>query len=172
MKRHTASIFTALLFAFAFLPVRNATAGGIIGAGVRRHSQHSVFKELPFDDGDLSYGIAYEHHDQNAYWQLAVAYAPQPGTNGVDFVVTPQINLIVKDRIWRAGIGVLDSYIEMEDGESDWSDVYFQFLTGIHLPVFGGQFDILAYYPFGEWGDIGDFDFDDLDYGAWLTFSF
>jgi len=172
MKKAPVPIVAVVILALLFLTVRVSFAEGAFGAGVRRHAQHSVFEDLPFDDGDLSYGIAYEYHDKKAYWQLGVGYAPQPGTNGVDYVVTPQLNLIVKDRVWRAGIGVLDRYVEMEDGENDWTDVYFQFLTGIHLPVFGMDFDVLAFYPFAEWGDISDFDFDDIDYGAWLTFSF
>ena len=153
-------------------PVLTCVAAGSFGVGARLHADHSVFTELPFDDGDLSYALTCEFHDKNAYWQLGVSYAPAPGTNGTDFVVTPQLNLIVKDRYWRAGIGILDSYIEMDNGENDWTDVYFQFLTGLHMPLFGMEFDVFAYYPFGDWGDISDFDFDDLDYGGCLTFPF
>jgi len=166
---------TACVVAFliaTIIPTCVSFAGGVLGAGLRRHSEHSVAEDLPLDDGDLSSGLCYEIHDRKGYWQLGVTYAPQPGTNGIDFVVTPQLNLIVKDKAWRAGVGILDSYVEMEDGESDWTDVYYQFLTGLHFPIGGMQLDVTAYYPFTDWGDISDFDFDDLDYGAWLTFSF
>jgi len=142
------------------------------GAGARWHVNHTVFEELPFDDGDLSYGLAYEYHDEAAYWQLAVHYTPDAGTNGTDYVVTPQINLIFKDRIWRLGVGALDSYVAAEDGGGDWGDVYWQLLTGLNLPLFRFQLNANAFYVFESWSDLDDFDTDDLEYGFWLTYPF
>jgi len=139
--------------------------------GVRRHADHSVYTELPFDDGDLSYGIAYEIHEEQAYWQLAVEYAPDiSGTNPVDFAVTPQLNLLFKDRCWLGGLGVLTSYVAGDDGD-EWTDLYWQFIFGLQLGTSRKpEIDVLAYYPFENWSDIGDFDAQDIEFGLWLCF--
>ncbi len=151
--------------------------GQQFGAGVRVHAEHSEFEELPFEDEDLSYGAVYEYHAEDAYWQIACMYAPDPGGRAgiVDYVITPQLNLILKDKIWRGGLGILGSYIEFEDdaGDSDWTDVYWQFILGINVPFFFGMnVEAAAYYPFEDWNELSDMDTDDIEYGAWISHAF
>jgi hypothetical protein len=142
------------------------------GLGGRYHVDHSEFAELPFGDGDVGYGLVYEFHDGPAYWQLGASYAPDiTGTNAVDTVITPFANLILKDGFWRAGAGLLGSYIDGES-DSDWTDPYWQLLLGVGIPLFGLNLDVQALYSFESWSDIGAFDMDDIEYGAWLTFAF
>ena len=152
----------------------SATAGSHEwGVGGRYHVEHSEFEELPFGNGDIGYGLVYEYHDRTAYWQIALSYAPDiTGTNGVDSVLTPQINLVLEDAFWRAGAGLLSSYVQRDDGGSDWTDPYWQLILGIGLPLFSLDLDVHAYYTLESWSDIDQFDPDDIEYGAWLTFAF
>jgi hypothetical protein len=152
-------------------PAARAQAGAF-GLGGRYHADHSIFEELPYD-GDMSYGLCYQWHEGGAYWQVALNYAPEvTGTNEADYVITPQLNLVFSDNAWRAGVGALTSYVEYENGDDDWFDVYWQFLLGLQIPFFGMKVDAQAYYVFEEWNEIEEFEFEDLDYGVWLTFNF
>lgn len=171
MNRTTRSLIAisfSLLAGTAFGKTENR-----FSVGVRHHADHSVYTELPFDDGDLSYGIAYEIHENEAYWQLAVEYAPDiSGTNAVDFAVTPQLNLLFEDRGWRGGLGVLTSYVAGDD-DDEWTDLYWQFIFGFHFGTSRKpEIDVLVYYPFESWSDIGDFDAQDIEFGLWLCFPF
>lgn len=148
-------------------------AENAISVNARYHSDHSVFEELPFDDGDVSYGLAYECHEESGYWQVGVDYAPDAsGIESTDYVITPQINLVFKDNMWRGGVGALRSYIHDETSGGNWSDLYWQLLAGIELPLFGIQLDLHTYYVFEEWKQLDEFDWDDLEFGAGLKFSF
>lgn len=153
------------------------TSESAFGVGVRSHSLHSVFEELPYDDGDLSYGLAYEYHEGSAYWQLAVDYSTDASrTNTVDTVITPQLNLIFKDRFYRGGLGVLSSYITYSGDDpslkDDWTDVYYQFLLGISIPAGSLAIDVMAAYPFADWGDLGDFEAGDIEVQGWIKYLF
>lgn len=143
------------------------------GVGGRYHTDHSTFEELPFGSDDAGYGLVYEYHDVAAFWQIAVTYAPEvTGTNGVDSVITPQLNLILKDSWLRAGAGVLGSYMRWDEGGSDWTDLYWQLLLGIGIPVFSFNLNVNACYTFDRWSHLDAFDRDDIEYGAWLTLEF
>jgi len=170
MKNNAVAAF--VISCLLFPCVGLAEGGSALSLGVRQHVDHSVYTELPFDDGDLSYGIAYEIHEEQAFWQLAVEYAPDiSSTNSVDFVLTPQLNLICKDRCWRGGVGVLMTYIAGDD-DDDWTDLYWQLMFGIQLDSTRPEIDVFAYYPFEKWSDIGDFDGKDVEFGLWLCFPF
>ncbi len=182
MKDMHLRVIAAALLAMVLIPVaRAANETSALGVGGRYHSQHSAFAELPFDDGDLSYGLAYEYHEEKGLWQIAVEYCPEPGgvsvkdgvTNLVDYVVTPQLSLILKDNIWRGGVGAMASYIEQTDsGEAEWTSVYWQFLLGIGVPLGMFDLDVMASYPFEDWDTLSDFDADEMEYVAWLKLSF
>jgi len=172
MKRATLLILVGLAMSLVFGTSRVTAGPHAIGIGGRYQQDHSEFEELPFDDGDLSYGINYEYHENVAYWQVGVMYTPDVGGDAADYVITPQINLMLKDDIWRGGIGVLKSYIEYENGDSDWTDLYWQFHLGISVPIGPVEFAALAHYVFEDFGEIKDFDFDDVEYGAWLSYRF
>ncbi len=144
-----------------------------VSIGTRWHINHSEFDSLPFDQGDFSYLVAYECHGDIAFWQLGIDYAPDPsGDKSADYVLTPQISLIVNDRFWRGGIGALKSYIASDKGDN-WMDVYWQFNFGIHIP-FSGRIglDVNSYYVFEEWDKIKEFDTSDIELGVLLNFKF
>jgi hypothetical protein len=156
------------LAAVATRPVQAATHEW--GLGGRYHMDHSVFEELPFGDEDIGYGLAYEYHDVSAFWQIAVTYAPDvTGTNGIDSVTTPELNLIFDDSWLRLGLGILSSYVRQDVGGNDWTDLYWQFIVGLNFPISSLTLSINAYYPFEDWGNLEAFDAADIEYGAWLT---
>jgi hypothetical protein len=150
----------------------------VLSFGARHHQEHSTYGELPFGDGDVSYALAYEYHENAAYWQLALDASFDPsGTNTVtsefDYVLTPQINLIFKDELWRGGAGALASYmVDKKTDDGEWTDIYWQFLLGLAIPLGGMELEVLAAYPFESFGDLSDFEGSDIDIVGWLKFSF
>lgn len=173
MNRGIFLILVGLSVSIVLGPLQAEAGGHALGIGGRYHADHSEFEELPFDDGDISYGINYEYHEDVAFWQVGVMFTPDVGgTNTADTVITPQVNLIVKDDIWRGGFGVLKSYIEFDDGGSDWTDLYWQMHAGVSFPIGPVFVTALAHYAFEDFGEMKDFDFDDLEYGLWLSYKF
>jgi hypothetical protein len=167
-----AALAASLRSASAAAPAKASES--TLGLGFRTHAAQTTFKDYPFDDGDISYGIAYEFHEEAAYWQLAVDYAfDLGGTNAIDSVVTPQINLVFKDGVWRGGLGALSSYISpSDDTKAEWSDIYYQFLLGIGVPLGKLGLDVMAAYPFSDWGELGDFDAGGIEVVVWLKYFF
>lgn len=190
------------LVAFSLgLGVKSVQAGShFIDLGTRWHSESSAREDLPFGDGDMSYVIGYEYHENDAYWQLGLGIAPEvsaldveiPGTTNaatgrpltyeddtVDMVLTPQINLIFEKDIFFGGIGGYWSYVMREgklpDGtpaESDWSDFYGQVVVGLSFPVGSLKLDFATYYPFADFDPFSNFEFSELEYGALLKYQF
>ncbi len=162
----------ALLIIAPLVLAQSAFAANSLGVGGRLNCKHSTFTDLPFDK-DLSYGISYEYNeDAAAFWQIAVGYAPKiSGTNGIDSVITPELNLLFSERGWRAGLGIANSFVS-RDGEGDWLDIYFQFILGFAIPFGRFSVDATAYYVFGDWGKLDDFDIKDIDLGLRLTYHF
>ena len=144
-------------------PKKEAHQG--FSVGVRNHIDHSVLDELLFGKNDLSYNIAYEYHEFGAYWNVVLDFAPHiSGTNSVDSILTPQINLIMEDRCYRGGVGILKSYMMGQD--DDWTDIYWQFILGLHFRLskkIGLDLDTL--YVFGNWDELKEFDSGDIEYG-------
>ena len=168
-------ILSALLALLLAWPIAAGAAprsakSSAIGAGIRVHPAHKEFGLVPYDD-DLSYRVCYEYHEAIALWQLALNYLPNASALPIDEVLTPELNLLFKDGIWRGGIGVLSSYVKVL-GESEWTDVYFQFLLGIEFPVGPLHLQVQAIYPFEDFDALGDFTFDDMEYGALLSWPF
>ncbi len=165
---------TLLAMALISLIATSALAGeSKILAGARMHVEHSLFTDIPYGDDDMSYGLAYEYVEKDASWQIAVMYAPDvTGNTTTDYIVTPQINLVFRDRMWRGGFGVLKSYIDDTVTGTDWSDEYWQTFLGLDIPLGSLSLSIDAYYSMGSLGDISDVDLDDLDYGIWITTPF
>ena len=168
MKKITVAIFSMLLL----MGAQATHAQSAVSAGARYHAKHSAFEELPFENGDISYTLGYEYHDKAGYWQLLVGYTPEVGDGMlVDYIITPQLNLLIKDSVWIAGTGILGSYIETEL-ESDWTDVYWQVMLGFEFPLPAFSLELLAYYPFESWNEFDEFDTDDLEYGLSMKFMF
>jgi hypothetical protein len=149
-----------------------AADGSSVSLGVRHHSGHSVVPEIPFEEGDWSYCVAYEYHEDTGCWQLVLDFSPEVGGSaGIDYVLTPEMNLIFSDSSFKLGMGILASYVS-SDTLDDWTDMYWQFLAGFDLELGGLDFDLMTYYVFEDWGELGDFDTKDLEYGAWINFPF
>jgi hypothetical protein len=153
-----------------------------VAIGARVHGEIKDFDKLPYAKGDLSYGIAYEAHNNNALWQFALDYASDVGgtvagdnetTLTPDYLLTPQINLIMKDegRPWQGGVGVLSSYLSGDDLD-EWTDLYWQLIFGLRLPIARLDVSVSAYYVFEKWGKMGSFDGDAMEYGVWVGLSF
>ena len=161
------------LLAVGMLLPMLATAGGqSMGVGARFHSAHSEFTELPFDDDDMSYGVALEIHDGGAYWQVAVDYADDLGVPTIDSIITPQVTLFVEDGPWRFGVGGLNSYISDDVNGDEWLDIYWQMILGLKFPFFMGSLDVQAAHIYEGWDEIEEFEFDELDYIVWWMFEF
>ena len=169
-QRHIAA--TAVLFtAFAFITASMAYASAI-SFGVRPHVSHPPSTGLPYSEGNMSYLLAYEHDDGKTLWQMGVSYTAQgSSTSLVTSVVTPQLHLILKDKTFWGGIGVMKSYVEADNNH--WTDFYWQMQVGIHLPLTHNlELKMGVYYLFDEWGHIGDFSSDEVELGMSVAYSF
>ena len=147
--------------------------GHQLGLGMIYHKSHSDFDDLPFRDGDLTYTISYEYHEGIGYWLLGIGLTPSIDDNDdIDHVITPELSLVIKDRIYRAGVGILKSYISDQHDDIDDTDIYYRFNLGFNLPV-STHFcvDMNALYVFEKWRDI-DFEFSDIEYGLIFNYIF
>jgi hypothetical protein len=194
-------LFGGLIGFILFAGLLSAQAGShFVDLGTRWHSESEAREDLPFGDGDMSYVVGYEYHENNAYWQLGLGIAPDltaldveiAGTTNavtgrpetykdstVDMILTPQINLIFEDGPIFGGLGGYWSYV-MRDGklpdgrsaQSDWSDFYGQFILGFTVPLGRMKLEMATYYPFADFDPFADFEFSELEYGALLKFAF
>lgn len=173
------------LLALSTLPAAAATKlVHTAGIGARLYNGHSVFvpeggtnglsDNPPFEDGDIAYTVAYECHETKnpIFWQLALGYASSLENDEVSDVFTPEFNLLVEEEHFRGGLGVLDSYVSYEEGDSDWTDVYYHFIFGMKYDMGNLTAALDALYAFSDWGELSDFEFDDIEYGLWLTYRF
>lgn len=155
-----------------------------LNLGARYHTAHHNFDKSPFGNGDISYLLAYTYAEKIAAWQLGVDFAPDIsgtmlmagerviGREEIDYVVTPQLNLIFIDRCFRGGVGVKTSYIRAEE-ENFWLDPYWQFLLGINIPLLKRfDLDLSTSYVFQRWDYLDKFDFRDLEYLLSLNIKF
>ncbi len=70
---------TILLTFFAATSfAENSKVNHRLSLGARWHMDHSEFEELPFDDGDIGYLMAYEYHEGLGFWQVGVDYVKDP----------------------------------------------------------------------------------------------
>ncbi len=151
-----------------------------VSLGGRYHTENTLFTDLPFDHGDLSYALAYTFAERYLGLQLAVDVAPDvsgardaPRTNRTDLAVSPQAHLIVRDRFFRGGVGLLTSYLRDDQGDGDWLEPYWQLQLGLSLPLVRGfSLDAATYYVLEYWGDLAHFRGRDLEYGLWLNYTF
>lgn len=143
-----------------------------LGLSVRVHKAQTSFPEYPYSDGDLSYMAAWEVSTDKALIQLGADICPKFKDNdAVDYAASPELNLIFKDGVFRAGGGVLSTY---EKGDtSQWMDVYWQFLAGVSFSLPAKlSVDLYAIYPFKDLSGLGDFTTKGIEYSAGLTYHF
>lgn len=167
-------LLTVCLLALPLARAAGDTVNYSASAGGRYHIESPVLPDLPFEDGDWSSLFTFDIHEGAGYWQLGVDFGYGAGTNdNVSLVMTPQLNLLAEDKGFVGGLGVLGTYIQ-DDVEGDhWTDVYYQFLLGFDFPMGKSMaLGLMSHYPFADWGELGDFDFGDMEYSASLRFRF
>jgi hypothetical protein len=147
-----------------------AAAQDTLNIDYRQHADHALFPALPQGSGDESFGLSYDFHDQGGFWRLGVQYTSSPsgGTNAVESVLTPHLTLIFEDDFWRGGVGILYSMIELENGEDETLDLYYQLVLGISIPLGTWDLEIYTYHVFEDWDVVDEFDTDELEFGAVL----
>jgi len=151
-----------------------------LSVGGRYHTENTVFSDLPFGNADLSYGLAYTFAEEHVALKLGADFAPDvsgtrdaPNTNKTDYVITPQANFIVKDRIFRGGVGILTSYIRDDKGEGEWLDIYWQLMLGLSVPIFNHvSLEGNVYYVLERWDQITEFHLKEIEYGLWVNYTF
>lgn len=148
-----------------------ASTAQVVGLGARYHQKHSEFISLPYADGDLTYDVAYEIHEENAMLQFVCGYTPEFDEHpDLNYGITPEANLLMKDGIFQGGLGVLSTYTE---GDGEWMDMYWQWVLGLNVPL-SKNFSLQAnaYYVFEDWGSLNKFDFGDVEFGGYLGYKF
>ncbi len=169
MKRNVLLLASALLL----LAPASRAAGTAFFLGARLHPEHSMVAEWPYAD-DPSYGFSLAFYDGMGYLELGLDYAPESSVYGIESVWTPRAMLVVSDKFLAIGLGILDNYVSFEDDrlDADWSDLLYQFYLGLEIPAGNLRLGGGAYYTFDDWGNLGDFDTDDLEYGFHLGLVF
>lgn len=169
--------FTRLILLIALLsPIAawtRAADTSLIVLGRRHADLSESMSDRPYGDGDVSYGVFADLFDGAGAWRLGASFSDDvSGVEGVDQVITPELGLLVVDRIWETGIAVLVDYVETES-DSDWGDVYFQAHLGLNFQVTSSlSAGIQASYPFDSIDGLSDVDFDALDFAGVVRFSF
>lgn len=151
-----------------------AAGNQTVDAGARYHIQHSEFTDLPFGDGDLSYGIGYEISDENGMLQAICGFTPEFGDReDLDYGITPELNLLALDRYVQGGLGILTTYTRNGNGDDDWMDMYWQWILGFNIPL-ASQLSLQAnaYYVFESWSKLHKFDVSDVEFGGYLGYKF
>jgi hypothetical protein len=190
MNNSRTSIFVSLLLLVAcsitsFAATGSSSSSGsdtttsAVGLGVRYLRDLPSFEAYPFGNGDLSYGLSYEIRDSAGYWQLAAGYTPRPtGTNSVDYVLTPELNLVIQDtdprwKYLRGGVGILNSYMPSKDGsQKDWLGFYYHVLLGLDFDLGKFGIELQTLYTFHTVNNFSEFKASDLEYGCWLNYVF
>ena len=144
--------------------------------GIRQYADHPDDISSPFGKGDLSYLLAYEYHEGGAFWQCGLSYTPHASSTSmvsvVKSVVTPQLRLVFEENLLVLGVGVLKHYMTQDDA-SHWSDLYWEVEAGLHARL-SSTIDAraMAFYTFKNWGDLGNFDSSELEFGLDLAYKF
>jgi len=174
-KRHVVFLLSlcALLIAPGFLKVGLAETAGrapanAIGVGVRYNQSLSSIKDTDFEEDYLSYNLGAKF-ELNNLWKLEAVVEYYPEQENVSYVLSPRLGLLY-GRSFYAGLGITQSYIELESGDSDWADHTYFFQMGLELPFAGtNALNIDAFYKLDELSDtpdmVTDFDSDFLTFG-------
>ena len=151
-----------------------ATGNTAWNVGVRQHAAQPDFPDISFGDDILSYGISMSAYDAGGYWEAGILYTPEiDGIDDMDYALTPQLNLVMTENFWRMGLGGARTYVNGDGDDSGWRDFFWQMIIGLGLPGVGSaNLEVRAIYIFDDWGDIGDFDTDNLEYALWIGIPF
>ena len=144
-------------------------------AGGRVHMAQPRISGLPYERGDLTGAVGVEFRDSEAYWQVLVDGVETlvGARSDRDRAVTPQINLIFRDRMFVGGFGALVSYLVSEEDDNRWSRLYYQALLGLELPV-GRRLNVSAFaaYPYQRWRNLYRFRSAEIEYSFGASFRF
>lgn len=151
-----------------------------LSIGGRYHTENTIFTDLPYGNADLSYGLAYTFAEEHIGLKLGADFSPDvsgsrdaPHTNKTDYVVSPQANIIIKDKMFRGGVGLVTSYIRDDQGEGDWLGPYWQLMLGLCFPIHQHlSLEGNVYYVLESWDKITEFRLKELEYGLWLNYNF
>jgi len=144
-----------------------------ISLSARLHRAQEKFTDYPYSDNDLSYMAAWEVHTDDALLQFGADFCPKfKSDDAPDYAISPELNLLFKDGVFRGGGGLLSTY-EKSDSDSKWMDLYWQFLLGFsfNLPA-KLSLDVYAIYPFKDLSELGDFTVKSIEYSAGLAYHF
>jgi len=177
MKTNKRCVVLGLVGGVVLAASMQAGAANALGFGGRYHQDHSVFTKLnqTYSKGDLSYGVVYEIHEQDtSVLQLGCSMTPEfEDSPDLDYAVTPELNLMMKDRVFQGGVGIMSSYLSKNIGDSEWMDLYWQILLGMRLDLSKKvSLQLNGSYVFESWGDLGEFDFRDVEGVAYIGFAF
>ncbi len=174
MKTNTLILLSGLVLLLALAIGNESRAGNVLSLGGRYHQAHSAFTDLPYGDGDLSYGALYEVREGDSTVQLGCSMTPEfEDRDDIDYAVTPELNLMFIDRIFQGGVGILSSYLSKTEEDSEWMDLYWQLLLGLRMDLSKSvSLQVSASYVFESWDDLGDFDFEDVEGVAYIGYAF
>jgi len=144
-----------------------------VSVQMKQHEARTDFDERPYGKDDISYGLFLDLFEGIGGWRFGATFSDDlSGLPLVDSVVTPEVTLLVVDRIWETGISLMVDYVDA-DGSAEWGDIYFQTQLGINFPLsdrilLGGH----VFYPMESITDLVDFGFSDLDMAIQLRIMF
>ncbi len=166
-------LFSAVIFS-SYASARTPEFEHKAGVGIRSHSSNSAFEEMPYSSGDTSYQFYYEIYDlaTSGFWQIVFGSVEDPKNSEVRKIYSQQLNLVLKDRFYRGGLGILNHCIVTDDSE-EWSDTYYQFILGVYISFTENLgLGINGYYLFEKLDEDTSFDSDDIEYSLMLDFKF
>ncbi len=174
-------ILLALAACAATADAKTLPSNSALFLGARHHADSELSMNLPYEEGDLSYVAGFDWYTgRMTRWQLLASYLPETTDPAVDYLLTPQLNVLAYEKGFLVGTGVLMSYLPESDEplppgaeeRDEWTDPYFQLMTGLSFPIGKANLTLLAVYPFEELDEIRDFEFDKLEYQAGLSLRF
>ena len=142
-----------------------------LALGLRYHQAADSVAHRALSDEDLSWVLAYEYHEEIAFWQIALGYASGSNTDADARVLTPEVNLIFKDGIYRLGLGALINRVSASN--SQWTDLHWQVILGVSIPVASRiSVDLYGHYLFHKWDEISKTSDNAAEASLLLAFQF
>ena len=172
-KHFAVPILFLLMFAFPLQGRGSGTTG--IGIGAHYNTALLQLEHTDFDDSCLSYltGIKFKFNSQ---WTIDTVLEYYPGKDDISDILSPRISLLYGKGFYF-GTGIEKKYVQLESGESNWTDETYLAQAGFEVP-FGSSntLNIDAYYGLEKLSDvtgiISDFDSDNLTFGISLYHYF
>lgn len=145
-----------------------------VSVGSRIHLLNEKLESLPLSNGDRSFLLLYDINELgiNGYWQIGAGLTPSPdGTPETNDLVTPQVNILFRDKNFSWGVGVLQSYLRTLR-ESYWTDLYGQIIIRYLIPVNKTiALDLNGYYVLDDWKRAAKIDYKKLEFGILINFQ-